>query len=252
MPPTKPQKPLPAKGTEPRKRTGLLLLAIGLGGVAAYLFLRPPPAPPVEVDTKRAADIKGVFAGGPTKTSVNSKPAETRGAFAADEVMQLAGKAGSAVIVKEVPGPMMANNSDMARFLNMISSEAEAFKDRLQEKGKFTFLPDLELPRADGTARTQWPAGAFSQLLQRTPGNAAIVMFCMPPAQLTEGEKAQLRSRPGKVVVVAGSETELKPMVEQRLIHLAVTSRVPIPPPPKNAAETPMQWVVRVHTVLKP
>ena len=228
------------------------MLVIAGIGLTAMLALRLKPEPPPEVDTKRAGDLKGEFAASPTRTRVNSKPAETRGAYAADEMMQIAGRGGPVVVVREVPGFGMSARSDLGRFLSMISTEADAFKDRLKDKGKFTFLPDLELPRADGTARTQWPAGAFPQMLQRTPANAAIVMFCLPPTQISEGEKAQLRGRPGKVVVVAGSETELKPLVEQRLIHLAVTSRVPIPPPPSNATETPMQWVTRVHTVLKP
>jgi hypothetical protein len=248
--PKSPAKSSPQPKLGGKGKLGVLLGVAGVG-LAAMLALRLKPEPPPEVDTKRAADLKGEFAAAPTRTRVNSKPAETRGAYAADEMMQVAGRGGTVVVVREVPGFGVSGNSDLGRFLSMISSEAEAFKDRLDDKGKFTFLPDLELPRADGTTRTQWPVGVFAQFLQKTPPSAAIVLFCQLPAQLTEAEKGQLRSRPGRVVVVAGSESEMRPLVEQRLVHLAVTSRVPIPPPAGNAPETPMQWVARVHVVLR-
>lgn len=243
----KPSSPKPAQ----KSKLGILLAVAGVG-LIAMLMMRLKPAPAPEVDTKRASNIKGVFAGGPTSTRVNSKPAETRGAYAADELIQIAGQGGNVVVVREVPGFGITGSSDMGRFISMISAEAESFKDRLKDKGRFTFLPDLELPRADGTTRTQWPAGGFSKLLQTTPANAAIVLFCLPPAQITEGERAQIRGRSGKLVVVAGSETEVRHLVEQRLVHLAITSRVPIPPPASSGSETPMQWVTRVHSVLKP
>jgi hypothetical protein len=229
-----------------------MLLAVAGVGLIAMLLVRLKREPPPEVDTKRAANIKGVFAGEPTSTRINSKPAETRGAYAADELIQIAGQSGSVVVVREVPGFGITGRSDMGRFISMISAEADSFKDRLKEKGRYTFLPDLELPRADGTTRTQWPAGGFSKLLQITPPNAAIVLFCLPPAQITEGERAQIRGRSGKIVIAAGSETEVRPLVEQRLVNLAITSRVPIPPPTSSGSETPMQWVTRVHAVLKP
>jgi hypothetical protein len=250
------QKTPPGKASaaaKPQRKAKLVPLLIVAGiGLLVLLIFRLKPEPPPEVDTKRAANIKGVFAGGPTSTRINSKPAETRGAFAADELIQLAGSSGSVVVVREVPGFGVTGNSDMGRFISMISSEADSFKDRLKGKGRFSFLADVELPRADGTTRTQWPTGGLSKLLQSTPANATIVMFCLPPAQISEGEKAQIRSRPGKIVIVAGSEPEVKPLIEQRLINLAVTSKVPIPAPPSTGSESPIQWVARVHTVLKP
>lgn len=243
----KPSPPKPAQ----KSKLGILLAVAGVG-LVAMLVLRLKREPPPEVDTKRAANIKGVFAGGPTSTRINSKPAETRGAYAADELIQITGQGGSVLVVREVPGFGITGSSDMGRFIAMISDEADSFKNRLNDKGRFKFLPDLELPRADGTTRTQWPADGFSKLLQTSPAHAAIVLFCLPPAQITEGEKAQIRGRSGKIVVVAGSETEVRPLVEQRLVNLAITSRVPIPPPASSGSEAPMQWVTRVHAVLKP
>lgn len=251
MPPTKVQSKSATFPPENGGRGKKIALLVGLFAVAAFVFLRKATPPPVEIDSKRAGDIKGVFAGGPTSTRVNSKPAESRGAFAADEFMQVAGKSGSVVLVTETPGAMMLSTSDMGRFLGMIAAEVEAFKDRLEDGGKFTFLPELKLPRGDGATRTSWPSGAFTQLLQRTPPQAHIVAFCQFPAQLTDGEKTLLRSRPGKVMIAAGLESEMRPLVQEKLISLAVATRTPIPAPPTTNPESPTQWVRRVHVVLK-
>ena len=219
--------------------------------LVAYVINRTLISPPPQTGSVRVG-TNGLFAPGPTSTKANSKPVESRGAFAADEALQIIGNAGSVAIVMEVNDPKSPNTPDMTRFLGLISAEVDAFKERLQQKGKFTFAPELRLPRPDGAMRTVWPAGAFTKLLQAHPASTTIVCFCYLPGKLTEAEKNILRTRSGRVIVVAGAVTEVKPYTEERLAHLVVTSKMPVPPASSTDPETPAQWVRRVHTVLKP
>ncbi len=226
-----------------------LILVVGIA--VAFLIFQLRREPPPEVDTKRAAQLQGVFAGGATKSGVTAKPAETRGAFAADETLQLVGNSGTVAIVLEIPDPKMPGTPDMTRFFNLVADEVDAFKKRLKDKGRFTIAIELKLPRPEGANRTVWPTGEFTKFLQRTPPSATIVAFCYLPETLSEADKAALRSRPGKLVIVAGSAPETKPYIDQKLAHMAVTSKMPIPLPTGTEPETPIQWVMRVHTVLK-
>jgi len=243
-------KPEPANPSG-NKRLVIIIALVAAGGLA-FLMSRSKDGSGSDVDTKRSGNIKGVFAGGVTKTKVNAKPAETRGAFAADEALQIIGNAGAVSIVWEVPDPKLPVTPDMERFFGMIGTEVDAFKKRLKDKGRFTFGGELKLPRPDGANRTAWPAGELSKFLERTPPTATIVAFCLLPANLSEAEKAALRSRPGKLIIVAGSTPDMKPYIDQKLAHLAVTSKMPVPPPTGTEPETPIQWVMHVHDVLKP
>lgn len=242
-------KPEPANPSG-NKRLVIIIALVAAGGLA-FLMSRSKDGSGSDVDTKRSGNIKGVFAGGVTKTSVNAKPAETRGAFAADEALQLIGVTGTVSIILEIPDPKSPATPDMERFINLISTEADAFKKRLKDKGRFTFTSELKLLRPAEAIRTAWPVGELSKFLERTPPTATIVAFCLLPASLNEAERAALRSRPGKLIIVAGSSQDIKPYIDQKLAHLAVTSKMPVPPPTGTAPETPIQWVMRVHEVLK-
>lgn len=235
------------------KKPIIAIAVLVVVAVVAFMINRKVINPPPEKGTVQVG-TNGVFAAAPTKspTAAISKPVETRGAFAADEALQIIGNAGTVAIVLDVNDPKFPNTPDMARFLGLISTEVDAFKDRLQQKGKFTFAPELRLPRPDGAQKTVWPAGSFTKLLQSHPASTTLVFFCYLPETLTDVEKNNLRTRSGKVIVAAGAVPEVKPYVDERLVHLAVASKMPIPPATGTGPETPGQWVRRVHAVLKP
>lgn len=180
------------------------------------------------------------------------KPFASLGSLAADETAALIGNHGSIAIVSEIPDPKSPRDDAMVRSIMMVAVEVEGFKEAMQHKGKFTYLPELRLVRPSQAMKTVWPSGEFQKLLQRLPDHATLVAFCYPPGQLSPAERRLLQSRRGKLIIVGGVVPEVKPLVETRTAHLAVAARVPVPPAKGTAAETPQEWVRRVYEVLKP
>jgi hypothetical protein len=238
---------------EAPKRAPLALIAVlvvvAIAGFFVYRKLAEPP--PAEVDLKRMDPQDPVLRPANPTGAVTSKPFESLGAFAADQTVKLIGSSGTIALVIEVPDPNSGANSPMARSINMIAAEADAFKERLKSKGKFTFGPELKLVRPGDAMKTVWPAGVFTKLLNQHSSDT-IVAFCHLPDSLTADSKNLLRQRRGKMIVVAGVVPDLQPLVDDRLIQLAIAQKMPIPPAPSSGAETPGQWVTRIHAVLTP
>jgi len=241
--------PAPQDNTAKR---AVIAIAILLGvGALAYVLNRKVINPPPDTSSVPMG-TQGVFAAGPTSEKVVSKPIESRGVFAAEQALQLMGSSGTIAIITEIPDSKNPPLPDMTRFLNLIAVEADAFKGHIKTLGRFTFTEELKIPRPDGGMRTEWKPGQFLAFLQKQSPGTTIVAFCFLPENLTEAEKQALRTRAGKLILVAGSVPEVKPYIDQRLAHLAVASKVPVPPYTGTGAETPGQWVRRVHAVLKP
>lgn len=182
----------------------------------------------------------------------NPKPFASLGSLAAEETAALIGGTGHIAIISEIPDPKSHREDPMAQSIRMVAAEVEAFRDTLQRLGKYTFLPELKLVRPSQAIKTVWPAGEFLRLLQRPPDNTTVVAFCALPGQLTATERSLLKSRSGKLVIIGGVVPEVRPLVEQRVAHLAVAAKVPVPAAQDGAPETPEAWVRRVHLVMKP
>lgn len=182
----------------------------------------------------------------------NTKPFASLGNLAAEESMALIGTVGSVAIVSEMPDPKSAPEDPMVRSIQLVATEVAAFKETLQQRGRFTLRPEMKLLRPSEAIKTAWPPGAFLKLLQQHPSTTTIVAFCNLPGQFSPAERALLKARPGKLIVVGGVIPEVKPLVEQGVAHLAVAARVPVPPPKGTEPETPREWVSRVYLVLKP
>lgn len=182
----------------------------------------------------------------------NPKPFASLGSLAAEETAALIGRSGSIAIVSEVPDPKAPREDAMVRSLKMVAAEVDGFKATLRSQGTFTYPPELKLVRPSNAMKTVWPAGEFLKLLQRHPGSTTIVAFCYLPGELSPTERSLLQSRTGKLIIVGGVVPEVKPLVDARVAHLAVSSLVPVPQPTDPAPETPQAWVRRVYAVLKP
>lgn len=244
MRPTRPQSP------KPPGNKGLIILAglIAVGAVA-FLVARSKVKSAPEMDPKRPIDPNGVFSGGVTPTKTSPKAFETLGEFAADAALKILGAGGHLIVVRETPGPDSLR--DATRFFDMLEEESKSFKGRLNSKGKFTFQRDHTLVRPSGAQRAVWPAGELAKLLQKHPAATTIVAFCHLPEAMSETDKAMLRGRSGKVIVVGGMVPEMQPLVRAGLVHLAVSQRMPAPSSPVGGTESPSEWVQRVYQVLK-
>ena len=249
----KPEQPVPPDTTKGRSLSAMVLLI--LVAVAGFMIYRKVPTPPLgmEVDDKRAASGDPLPATAGTSPAVNTKPFESLGSFAADEVFQFIGDSGSIAIVRESTDPKLQYPGRTVNRFKAVAAEVESFKEHLKRKGQFTFHTEHKLvqPTDPPSWKTVWPAGEFTRLLEPQTEGVTIVCFCYLPGRISESEKGMLRTRTGKLIVVAGALPEVQPYIDERLAHLVVTSKLPVPPATSSAPETPDQWVRRVHTVLK-
>lgn len=228
----------------------IVALVLAVGAAVAFTIVRMRREPPPEVDTKRGGKVEGVFSGAVTKTTVVTKPFEAIGKFAADEVLGVIGSSGTIALVREVPDPKSPTTGDASAGWRVGAAQIDAFKEALKRKGKFTFLPETKLVRLENSTTTAWTEGQFGKLLQGVPANTTIIVYCVLPEKLSESEKTMLRNRSGKLIVIGSMEPLMKPLVQDRLVHLAVTMRMP--PAPPTGEETPAQMASRVYAVLKP
>lgn len=182
---------------------------------------------------------------------MNKEAFASLGTFAAEETAKLLGGGGTVLLISAVPDQNMADNDPLVHSLATLVPQISAFKARLQQQGKFTFLPELKLPQPVGAQSTVWPAGKLAEVLAKTPPRVALVLFCSLPGSISEGERQQLRQRPGKTIVAGVLDMKVRPWLEEKLVHLAIAVRTPVPPRTADS-ETPTEWVRRVFVSIGP
>lgn len=183
----------------------------------------------------------------PPGIKVNTKPFASLGEFAADEFAKIQ-PAGLVQLVYDVPDKSADQNPAFGKSIEMQGVQALAFKARLAQLGKYTFEPDMKLPRPAMAMYSAWPGGAFKTLIQAP--NPALVLFSSLPA-IDDAGRALLRQRTGKLMVVGMAMPEVNPAVQANQVQLAIAYRVPVPPSTATT-ESPAEWVKRVFAVLTP
>lgn len=183
----------------------------------------------------------------PPGIKVNTRPFTSLGEFAADEFAKIQ-PAGRVQLVYDVPDKSANQHLMFAKAIEMQNVQALAFKARLFNHGKYTFAPDVKLPRPAMAMYSVWPGEAFKALVQES--DLALVLFSsLPP--IGDLERTFIRQRSGKLVVVGMAVSEVQPAVRADLVKLAIANRVPVPPSTASA-ESPTEWVRRVFAVLTP
>ncbi len=237
----------------PQRNVRQLLVGAGLAlaGLATIwsVWLKPDAGAP---DDPRGVKPGGVFASGVTSTKVVTKTAAALGTFAADEVLNLIGRSGTIIFVHEIPPAGLPDANPLVRSGKLVAAQVQACKDRLRQKGKFTFGADLHLLSSQSAVQTEWPPGELARLLRREGGTPTIIAFCQLPEPLGEEDRRHLRQRNGKLVMVGGEATEKQAQLRTELTHLAIARRTNVPPAPSARSETPDQWARRVHVALRP
>ncbi len=185
--------------------------------------------------------------GGRTKPDL--KQFGSVGEFAAEEVVKAFGKSGRVVLVYDVYDAKSGGAEAGKPFADQ-GMQAEAFRKRLAKLGTFTFAPDWKQPRPNLVFRSVWQEGEFAKLIKGTPPEAMLVLFANPPT-LTGDDKSLLQSRPGKLAVVGGVLPEVQWLAKERLAHLVIASRHPVPPPVKQP-ESDAEVTRRVYAVVTP
>lgn len=169
------------------------------------------------------------------------------GEFAAEEFAKLV-PSGRVLVVYDVPNKAAEQDPRSAPRIEMKGIQALAFKKYLAKGGKYAFAPDAQLARSAMAMNSEWPDGTFQKLLDMP--DTALVLFSSLPA-LDSSQKNQIPLRTAKIVVVGMALPEIKPAVQARLVHLAISSRVPAPPGP-TVEETPAAWARRIYVVVTP
>lgn len=176
---------------------------------------------------------------------VNKRPFASLGEFAADELVKILPH-GRVQVVYDVPNQAADQDPRLSKALEMQAVQALAFKRRLAGRGRFSFDPDVKLPRSPMAMRSAWPGGTFQSLARVS--DTTLVLFSSLPA-LGDAERVLTQQRAGKLVVVGMALPEIQPAVQARLVHLAIAYRVPVPQSTAGA-ESPAEWVQRVHAVV--
>ena len=172
---------------------------------------------------------------------------ESVGGYAAEEAAKVIGKAGRVVLVYDIYDPKAGGSTAGKAFADQ-GVQSVAFRKRLAKLGSYTFAPDWMLTRPNMVFASVWPEGNFSKLLSANPPETAIVLFSSPPV-LTKEERTLLQSRPGKLLVIGGVLPDVQWLAKERLAHLIVASRYPVPPPTKKQ-ETQREVTQRVYAVV--
>ncbi|MEN9575316.1 MAG: hypothetical protein RL514_3171 [Verrucomicrobiota bacterium] len=178
---------------------------------------------------------------------VNKRPFASLGEFAADELVKIL-PTGRVQVVYDVSNQAAGEDPRLGKALEMQAVQAHAFKTRLAGRGKFSFEPDVKLPRSAMAMGSAWPGGTFQSLAKAS--DTTLVLFSSLPA-LGEAERALTRQRAGKLVVVGMGLPEIQPAVQAQLVQLAIAYRVPVPKS-SAAVERPTEWVQRVYAVVTP
>ena len=173
----------------------------------------------------------------------------TLGEYAAEEVAKIIGRSGRVVLVYDIYDPKAGGSDAGAAFADQ-GMQAAGFRKRMAGLGSYSFAQDFKLARPNMVFRSVWPAGTISKLVNANPPETTIVLFATPP-QRSKEEKNMLQSRSGKLVVVGGALPDVQWLAKERLAHLIIASRYPVPPPPKNP-ESDRQMTQRVYAVVTP
>lgn len=181
----------------------------------------------------------------PENFKVNQRPFSSLGEFAADELAKTL-PSGRVQMVYDVPDKPTGHDPRLSKALEMQAVQALAFKRQLARRGKFSFEPDVKLPRSPMAMRSAWPRGTFHSLV-RVPATVLVLFSSLPP--LSDAERALTHQRAGKLVVVGMALPDVQPAVQARLVHLGIAYRVPVPQGAPGA-ESPTDWVKRVYAVV--
>ena len=176
---------------------------------------------------------------------VNKRPFASLGEFAADELVKILPR-GRVQVVYDVSNQATGEDPRLGKALEMQAVQAQAFKSRLARRGKFSFDPDVKLPRSPMAMGSAWPGGTFHSLV-RVPDTVLVLFSSLPP--LSDAERALSQQRAGKLVVVGMSLPEIQPAVQAGLVHLGIAYRVPVPQGTPGP-ESPTDWVNRVYAVV--
>lgn len=171
------------------------------------------------------------------------------GEFAAEEAAKVIGKSGRVVVAYDIYDPK-TGGADAGKAFAEQGVQAAAFRKRLAKLGTYAFASDWKIPRPNLVFRSVWPEGNFARLLSANPSETTIVLFANPPA-FTQDEKSRLLSRPGKLIVLGGVLPEVQGLAKEKVAHLVVASRFPVPPPSKKQ-ETEREVTERVYAVVTP
>ena len=183
------------------------------------------------------------------KQKPNLKQFASVGEYAAEETAKVIGKSGRIVMVYDIYDPK-AGGPNAGKPFETQWAQVTAFKKRMSHAGSYTFAGDWRLNRPNMVFYSVWPPGSFAQLVGANPPDTTIVLFANPPA-FTAGEKSLLQSRPGKLVVIGSVLPEVEGLAKERLAHLIIAARYPVPPATKDP-ESEGDLVRRVYARLTP
>ncbi len=181
---------------------------------------------------------------------VTTAPQEAMAERAAIGISQLlSGKGHVQLVSEKAESPAALEIEHVGHLQQAQEAQVRALKNTLKQKGRFTFSPDWFLLRDPLTMDPAWAPATFGNIVRDLPAGAALVSFVsLPP--LSDEDVAAIRAKKILLVLVGQAPVEMKQLVENKTISLAVVYRQPIPPRPADKTESPQEWLTRVAEVL--
>jgi hypothetical protein len=162
----------------------------------------------------------------PGGTGGTNKPAEALGDVMAEETAKLLGNRGSVVMIAIAPAAGIPPQS-----------EAIAFEKAVKKAGRVT-LAGKEYMDVDRESM-ELSVEKFLKIASRYPKADAIVSLVGCPL-LKESDMAQFGEKPPKLIIVGWSSTGVRAMLQQKIVQVAVLSRLSAPP--QKSPKTTREW----------
>jgi hypothetical protein len=162
-----------------------------------------------------------------------NKPAEALGTIMAEETAKLLG---NVVVIAIAPVAGVPPQT-----------EAIAFEKAIKKTGSVT-LAAKEYMDVDRESM-ELSVEKFLKIGKRYPKADAIVSMVGCP-QLKDSDMAELGEKPPKLVTVGWSATGVRAMLQQKIIHIAVLSR--LSPPPTKSPKTTREWFDQYFEIFTP
>jgi len=177
------------------------------------------------------------------RPNVEPRPELALGQVLAEEAAKLLSGGGALTVITRDP----------ATFQNPASAlQIEGFYAELK-KSKLT-VAATNIIQQDPLRLVRVPPAAFVDIMRKLGDSDVIVSFLGPPV-LNDEQKARLGEKKPRIVAVCSGwlprEVDLKELFAEKLLHIAVVSRLQAAPTPPTS-NNPREWFDHYYEVITP
>lgn len=178
---------------------------------------------------------------------IDLKPFQALGTVAAEETAKLLGNQGRVVVI----------GADLGEYKNlapMMDAKINSFQKTLKRTSKVTLVAiekvKIHPPSLARVGEFMLP-DQLTRVLEKHPRLDAIISF-VGLSPLENQEIRLLKQHATKLVVASGYDSAYKPLLQARLLDLAIVPRVENPPETANSPRVLRDWFDRDYEIVTP